>query len=119
MDKIRGENFGRIYVNIANPVSVAEKLKRPPTPNWNTPSFRFEADEDTKNNIKVLASELVCKQQKGVITPISAVLLSILSLQQLDLNQLSQRVALFNSCLAKFATPCLIQGIISPFSFSL
>jgi len=110
VDKIRGENFGRIYVNIADPVSVAEKLNKRPTPNWNTPYFRFVADENTKNDIKVLATELVCKQQKGVITPISAVLLSILSVQQMDLKQLSQQFALFNSCLAKFATPCLIQG---------
>ena len=110
MDKIRGENFGRIYVNFADMVSVAEKLHRLPVPNWNAPSFRFEIDENTKNNVKELASELVCKQQKGIITPISAVLLSILAVKELDLNQLSQQFTLLNRCLAKFATPCLIRG---------
>jgi hypothetical protein len=54
---------------------------------------------------------MVSKQQKDAITPISAILMSALSVnKQLTIEQLVQYVVLFNSVLKKYGTPCLVQG---------
>lgn len=110
VDKLRGEKFGRIYVNIGDPISVADRLPRRPTPDWNAPSFRFETAEDTKKSIQVLAKDLVCQQQREVITPMSSLLLLALSVKELQMEQLVQQVIALNSCLSTFATPCMIPG---------
>jgi len=109
--KIRNQSYGRIYVNVSDPISVREKLSKRDVPEWGMPSYRFSLDTDEKKNIYSLAMELVCKQQKDAITPISAILFAVvLSVKQLELQQLADYVVLFNSLLAKYGTCCFIEG---------
>lgn len=111
VDKIRGQNYGRIYLNISHPISVREHLNKRTEPNWNVPSFRFTLSDEEKGSIHALAHLLVCKQQKEAITPISSILFSALSIHKLlSLQQLVNYSILFNQLLTKFGTPCLIQG---------
>ena len=110
MDKIRNQNYGRIYVNISDPISVRKKVNKRNVPEWGLPSYRFNLDTEEKKNIYSFAKELVCKQQEDAITPISAILAAVLSVREIDLQQLTEYVALFNSLLKKYGTPCFIQG---------
>ncbi|XP_046442213.1 dihydroxyacetone phosphate acyltransferase-like isoform X2 [Daphnia pulex] len=108
--KIRGQNYGQIYVNVSDPISVRDHISKRTEPNWNTPSFRFTLNEYEKSRIHSLAWNLVSKQQKDAITPVSAVLMSALSVnKQLNIDQLVEYVVLFNSVLKKYGTPCLVQ----------
>jgi glycerol-3-phosphate O-acyltransferase len=109
--KIRGQNYGQIYVNVSDPISVRDHISKRTEPNWNTPSFRFTLNEYEKSRIHSLAWNLVSKQQKDAITPVSAILMSALSVnKQLNIDQLVEYVVLFNSVLKKYGTPCLVQG---------
>lgn len=110
MGKIRNQSYGRIYVNVSDPISVREKLSKRNVPEWGLPAYRFSLDTDEKKNIYSLAMELVCKQQRDAITPISAIVSAVLSVKQLELQQLVDYVVLFNSLLAKYGTSCFIQG---------
>ena len=109
--KIRGQNYGQIYVNVSDPISVRDHISKRTGPNWNTPSFRFALNEYEKCRIHSLAWSLVSKQQKDAITPVSAILMSALSVnKQLNIDQLVEYVVLFNSVLKNYGTPCLVQG---------
>ena len=111
IDKIRGQNYGRIYLNVSDPISVRDHLSKRPEPNWSMPSFRFTLSEPEKSGIHSLAHMLVCKQQKGAITPVSAIIMSVLSVNlHLDLKQLVDYVVLFKSFLYKHGTPCFTKG---------
>ncbi|XP_059350786.1 dihydroxyacetone phosphate acyltransferase-like [Daphnia carinata] len=109
--KIRGQNYGQIYINISDPISVRDHISKRTEPNWNTPSFRFSLSEYEKDSIHCLAWSLIRKQQKEAITPVSAIVMSALTVnKQLGIEQLAQLVILMNSLLAKYGTPCLIQN---------
>lgn len=110
MGKIRNQSYGRIYVNVSDPISVREKLSKRDVPEWGMPSYRFSLDTDEKKNIYSLAMEMVCKQQKDAITPISAILFTVLAFKQLELQELVDYVVLFNSLLTKYGTCCFIKG---------
>ncbi|KAK4003010.1 dihydroxyacetone phosphate acyltransferase isoform X1 [Daphnia magna] len=109
--KIRGQNYGQIYINISDPISVRDHISKRTEPNWNTPSFRFSLSEYERDSIHCLAWSLIRKQQKETITPVSAIVMSALTVnKQLDIEQLVQLIVLMNSLLAKYGTPCLIQN---------
>lgn len=110
IDKIRGQNYGRIYINVSDPISVRDHMSKRAEPNWNIPSFRFSLDESEKSSIHSLAQNLVCKQQKDAITPISAIVISTLFVKPLNLEQLVGHVIIFNKLLADYGTPSLTQG---------
>lgn len=110
VDKIKNENYGRIYVNISDPISVRDHVKKRVIPDWGLPSYRFDLTEEEKKNVQSFAWDLVRQQQKQAITPVAAVLATLLSWQHLDLQQLTESFLIFNGLLAAHGTPCLISG---------
>lgn len=117
--KVRQENYGSIYVNISDPISVRDHLSKRAKPEWGVPSHRFSLSETEKRDLHNLAHNLVCKQQRDVITPVSAVLFSVLSMKNCSLEQLKDYVLIFNSLIEKFLTHCFIKGNLEEHCVSL
>jgi glyceronephosphate O-acyltransferase len=109
IDKIRGENFGRIYVHVNEPISVRDHLNRR-IPKWYLPSFRVDLDEEQQKEIHDLSHHLVCRQQSSAITPVFAVVSVLLSTGRFGFQQLQEHFLKLNSLVAAYGTPCLIQN---------
>ena len=107
------QSYGQVYFNVTEPVSVRNYVSRSP-PKWNLPLSLEKLDDGEKADIQKLASLMVAKQQKEAITPVFAVLASILaSSEACDPLELEQRFLGYDSLLADFGTRCLVQGDLS------
>ena len=109
IDKIRGENFGRIYFHVNEPISVRDHLNRR-IPKWYVPSLRVDLDEEQHKEIHDLSHYLVCRQQSSAITPVFAIVSVLLSTGRFGFQQLQESFLKLNSLVAAYGTPCLIQN---------
>ena len=90
---------------------MRSRLDKQRVPQWDLPPHNHDLNDQQQQEINILSRELVCQQQLSAITPVFAVLATLLSVMELDLPQLEYHFIQMNKLIGHYGTPCFIQGI--------